>query len=164
LRDYWEYMNREILLIAEQIKDAYEGEPWFGRSIKEILSETNESIVFEKPNGQHSILELLWHMITWKEFTISRLRNDNSQSLDYFEQKDWRQLDHSDKSLWQQGLKQFAKLRNELIEVIQQQKDGLLSQRVNDRKYDFRKLLYGISEHDVYHLGQIAYIRKMLQK
>jgi uncharacterized damage-inducible protein DinB len=157
-------MNREILLIAEQLKDAYEGEPWFGRSVKEILYEVDEAIVFEKPNGQHSILELLWHMITWKEFALSRLRNDDQKSIKYFEENDWRELDHSDKSLWKQGLQQFAKLHNELIEVIQQQKDEVLSQRVGDRKYDFRKLLYEITQHDIYHLGQIAYIKKMLEK
>lgn len=157
-------MNREILLLAEQIKTAYEGDPWFGRNVREILSEINEAVVFEKPGGQHSILELLWHMITWKEFTISRLRNDNSISLQYFEKNDWRELDHSDKSLWQQGLKQFSQLHNELVEVLQQQEDELLSKRVEGRQYDFRKLIYGIVQHDIYHLGQIAYVKKMLRK
>ena len=157
-------MNTEILFVAEQLKDAYEGEPWFGRSIKEILNEIDGAIVFEKPGGQHSILELLWHMITWKEFTLSRLRNDDQIPIKYFEENDWRQLDHSDKTLWHQGLERFAKLHNELVEVIQQQKDEILSQRVGDRKYDFRKLLYGIIQHDIYHLGQVAYVKKMLQK
>ena len=157
-------MNREILLSAEGIKDAYEGQPWFGRSVKEILNEIDESIVFEKPNAQHSILELVWHMITWKEFTINRIRNDNTTSVHYFEENDWRELDHSDKSLWQQGLQRLAKVQNELVEVVQQQKDDLLAQRVNERNYNFRKLLYGIKEHDIYHLGQIAYIKKMLEK
>jgi uncharacterized damage-inducible protein DinB len=157
-------MNREILLIAEQLKDVYNGEPWFGRSVDEILKETDEGIVFEKPGNQHSILELLWHMITWKEFTISRLRDDAGKSLQYFESMDWRKLDHADKTLWQQGLHRFAKLHNELIEIIQQQKDDILSQLVSGRNYDFRKLLYGIKEHDIYHLGQIAYIKKLLQR
>jgi len=155
-------MNREMLLIAEQLKDAYEGQPWFGRSISEILNEIDEAIVFEKPNGQHSILELLWHMITWKEFTISRLRKDNQIPIQYFEENDWRDLDHSNKTLWQQGMQRFAELHNELVEMVRQQKDEILSRQVNDRNYNFRKLLYGSKEHDIYHLGQIAYIKKML--
>jgi uncharacterized damage-inducible protein DinB len=157
-------MNREILLLAEQIKEAYEGEPWFGRSIKEIFSEIDESIAFEKPNGQHSIVELLWHMITWKEFTISRFHGDKEKSLHYFEKNDWIELDHSDKSLWIEGLKRFEQLHHELIGIIQQQQDAILSERVNERTYDFRKLLYGILEHDIYHVGQVAYVKKLLQK
>lgn len=156
-------MNREILLIAEKLKEAYEGEPWFGRSIKEILNEIDTAIVFEKPNGQHGILELLWHMITWKEFTISRLRNDDTE-LNYFEKSDWRELNHSDKTLWPKGLERLAQLHNELVEAIQQQKDELLSQKVEGRDYKFRELLYGVIEHDIYHLGQIAYLKQMLQK
>jgi uncharacterized damage-inducible protein DinB len=157
-------MNNEILLITEQLKETYEGEPWFGRSVKNILSEIDGTIVVQKPDGQHSILELLWHMITWKEFTISRLRNDNSQTPEYFEQNDWRKLDHSDRALWEQGLRKFADLHKELVELIQQQQDELLINRVDGRDYDFRKLLSGVVQHDIYHLGQIAYIKKMLQK
>jgi uncharacterized damage-inducible protein DinB len=156
-------MNSEILLITEQLKEVYEGEPWFGRSVKEILEEIEEAIVFEKPNGQHSLLELIWHMITWKEFVISRLRKDHTPNQ-YFEKNDWRQLDHSDKKLWNQGLQRFKQVHNELLQIIQQQKDDILSQKVDEKNYDFRKLLYGIKEHDIYHLGQIAYIKKMLQK
>ena len=155
-------MNREILLFAEQLKDVYNGEPWFGRSVHDILKETNEAIVFEKPGNQHSILELLWHMITWKEFTISQLRDDPDKSLHHFENLDWRILDHSDKNLWQQGLQLFFELHNELVDVVQQQKDEVLFKKIKGRNYDFRKLLYGIIQHDIYHLGQIAYIKKLL--
>ena len=157
-------MNREILLLEEQIKDAWEGEPWFGRSITELLSEIDESIAFRKPAGQHSIVELLWHMITWKSFTLNRLREDDTKSLNYFEQIDWRPLDHSDPSRWQEGLKEFRRVHNELITVLQQQKDERLSQMVPGKSYNFRKLLYGIIEHDIYHIGQIAYLKKMLER
>jgi uncharacterized damage-inducible protein DinB len=157
-------MNHEMLSITEQLKDAYSGDPWFGRSVNAILSEIDETTVFEKPNGQHSILELLWHMITWKEFVLSRLRHKNEQTLAHFEKLDWRELDHSDKKLWKEGLRQFAQLQIELVDIIKEKKDDLLSQKVGERNYDFRKLLHGIIEHDIYHLGQIAYIKKLLIK
>ena len=56
-------MNPEILQIAEQMKDAYEGDPWFGRNAKTLLSEISEEMAMQKPSGQHSILELVWHMV-----------------------------------------------------------------------------------------------------
>jgi uncharacterized damage-inducible protein DinB len=156
-------MNREILLLEEQIKDAYEGEPWFGRNIGELLSEIDEETAFKKPAGQHSIVELVWHMINWKEFAISRLRDDDSRPLEYFEINDWRELDANDPSLWQKGVKELGRIQNELIEVIQQQKDQLLNHFVPGRTYTFRKLLYGILQHDIYHIGQIAYLKKLLE-
>ena len=157
-------MNGEMLQIAEQLKDAYEGDPWFGKAATKLLAEAETVNIFEKPASQHSILELLWHMITWREFTISRLRRDGEKDSVYFDKMDWRSLDHNDKSLWHEGLKKFGELQNELSVVLQQQADELLIERVPERDYTFRDLLYGIVQHDIYHLGQIAYITKLLKK
>ncbi len=41
-------MNKEILFIAEQLKDVYEGDPWFGRNMQDLLGEVNEENAFEK--------------------------------------------------------------------------------------------------------------------
>jgi uncharacterized damage-inducible protein DinB len=81
----------------------------------------------------------------------------------YFEQHDWRTLDETNKNLWHEGLKKLAVLHNELVEVLQQQQDSLLTQTVPERTYNFRTLLYGIVQHDIYHLGQIAYLTKLLK-
>ena len=150
-----------MFLIA-QLKDACEGDPWFGRNTKELLSEVSEHDAFKKPAGEHSILELVWHMITWREFTISRLQPSPEKNLLYFEQNDWRKLDHNDKNLWSQGLNRLQETQNELISLLEMQEEGLLEKIVDERKYNFRKLLHGLIQHDIYHLGQIAYIKKML--
>ena len=84
-------MNTEILQIAEQLKNAYEGDAWFGRPLKSLLNDVDESIAFEKPNGEHSILQLLWHIINWRGFTINRLREGDEISLKQFEVNDWQQ-------------------------------------------------------------------------
>ena len=154
-------MNTEILQITEQLKEAYEGEPWFGRSIKSLLKDVDENIAFEKPNGQHSILELVWHIVIWRVFTINRLRNDEKTNLQYFEENDWQQLNHNDKTLWKRGLDRLEETQSELIDILQKQQDNILNEIVPGRKYTFRKLLYGIIHHDIYHIGQIAYLKKL---
>lgn len=156
-------MNKEILYIAEQIKETYEGDPWFGRNAKALLAEVNEQTAFEKPNGQHSIVELVWHMITWREFTISRFTKEETKDLPYFETMDWRALDHNNKRLWLEGLQRLKETQEELLKIIKAQTDELLDQNVEERKYNFRKLLNGIVQHDIYHLGQIAYIKKLVE-
>lgn len=157
-------MNTEILQIAEQLKDAYEGDPWFGRSIKSLLKDVEEDTVFEKPNGEHSIVELLWHIINWRAFTINRIREGDEVSLKFFEANDWRTLDHHDKSLWKKGLHKLNETQSELVAVIQHQQDSILDETVPGRNYSFKKMLYGIVQHDIYHAGQIAYLTKMLRK
>ncbi len=154
---------RETEGIIYQLKETYEGDPWFGRATTKLLAEVNNQAAFQKSNEQHSIVELVWHMITWREFTIDRLRHSPQMQLEYFEKNDWRQLDHNDITLWPQALERLQETQNELIELLKHIDDSILEQQVGDRSYNFRKLLYGIVQHDIYHLGQIAYLNKLVR-
>lgn len=157
-------MNKEINVLIGQLKDSFEGDPWWGRNAHTLLSEVDERIATERPYAQHSILELVWHMINWKEFAISRIHEIDGKDLHYFESNDWRHLDHGHKSLWHQGLERLRYVHNELIDVLERQDDDLLDREVAERGYTFRKLFNGVLQHDIYHLGQIAYITKMVRK
>lgn len=155
--------NKEILQLTGQLRTAFNGDPWYGKSLTALIAEVDEAFAFQKPAGQHSILELLWHIITWKEFTVSRLQNGNSGDAHKFEELDWRPLDHADPGLWPLGLQRLTEVHNTLADVLEQQTDDLLARQVKDRAYDFRCLLSGIIQHDIYHAGQIAYILKLLK-
>ena len=156
-------MRKEMVLLQDQLIDAYQGEPWFGRNARQLLGDVDKEAAFVKLNGQHSIVELVWHMITWREFTINCLEKSSEYDLKHFENLDWRQLDHDDKSLWKQGLDILDATQNRLINVLQQQDDAILEQNVSERAYNYRKLINGIIQHDIYHLGQIAYINKQIK-
>lgn len=154
----------EIPFIIEQFEDMYQGDPWFGRNAKALLSEVDESIAFEKPNDQHSILELVWHMNNWREFALSRLRKDYEQDVYYYESNDWSKLDHTDKSLWDRANKRFHETHAELIKSIEVLSEEILNEIVDGRKYTYKKLLHGILQHDIYHLGQIAFLFKLIKQ
>ena len=154
-------MNNELKMYAAQLNENFSGEPWFGRNIQAILKEINEDIASQKPNGQHSILELLYHMINWRLFTINRLEKSTA-TVKSFEENDWQVLDHQDKSLWQKGIEQLNDTQQRLLNLINTMKDEDLQSPVHERDYENRTLIIGIIQHDIYHLGQIAYIKKML--
>jgi uncharacterized damage-inducible protein DinB len=153
-----------VNFLIAQLKDVYSGQPWFGRSVKALLSEVTEDIVFEKPSGQHSIVDLVWHMITWREFVIDRLQHSPQMQLEYFEKNDWRELDPSDATLWKQALERLEETQTEIISLLETKDDSILEMKVPDRDFDFRYMLNGFIQHDIYHLGQIAYIGKLKMK
>ena len=155
-------MNNELKMYAAQLDENFSGEPWFGRNILAILSEIDEDIACQKPNGQHSILELLYHMINWRLFTINRLEKSSSPGSNFFEENDWQVLDHNDKSLWQKGIEQLKNSQQKLVNLLNTLKDEELQNPVHERDYENKTLIIGIIQHDIYHLGQIAYIKKML--
>jgi uncharacterized damage-inducible protein DinB len=157
-------MNKEIQHLISQLQESFNGDPWFGRNAEKLLGEVTEAIAFQQPNGQHSIAELVWHMVNWREFVISRFRKDESKDLHYFESNDWRQLDNSYPSLWQQGLVKLNETQELLLNILREQPDSILEKNVEERTYNFRNLLNGIVQHDIYHLGQIAYLVKYLNQ
>ncbi|MBB1286253.1 DinB family protein [Flavisolibacter sp. BT320] len=156
-------MKQEIEQYKNQLKETWEGDPWFGRAGRLLLGEVDEKMAFIKLNGQHSILQLVWHMYTWKAFAVNRLQANAPENLDYFESQDWRELDHSNKALWQEGLQKLEEAQTALLGVLQQLDDAALEQNVRERDYNNRKLINGVIQHDIYHLGQIAYIAKQIR-
>ena len=84
-------MNKETQYILKSFEATLSGQPWFGRAVYEILGEADESKVHTKPNGtEHSMIELLWHMNTWAEFTLGGLENRSVEQMKTIEANDWR--------------------------------------------------------------------------
>ncbi|MDQ3551133.1 MAG: hypothetical protein M3413_06370, partial [Bacteroidota bacterium] len=98
-----------------------------------------------------------------REFTLHHLDPASDKTLSYFEKNDWLILDHSDKSLLQKALVRLQQSQDNLLNLLKLQQDELLVKKVVERNYSYRKLLYGVIQHDIYHLGQIIYIKKMLR-
>lgn len=155
-------VNKEIQSIISNLQNVLSGEPWYGRPVYSLLEETDPAKASIKPNQQgHSALELLYHMITWAEFTLKRLEGDQEKDVAAFEQLDWRTIDPA-LHTWKKGLADFKAIHSRIIELLQGKDDTLLKEKVDYRNYNFRFLLNGLIQHNIYHLGQIAYINKFL--
>ena len=155
-------MNKEIQSIIRNLQNVNAGEPWFGRPVYELLQEIDPSIVYTKPNNNsHSLIELLYHMITWAEFTLKRIEGDKEQDLGAFEQMDWREIKPTVHT-WEKGLKEYKKVHNTIVALLETKDDEFLKEIVDYRKYNFRFLLNGLIQHNIYHAGQIAYLNKLL--
>ncbi|OSZ73803.1 hypothetical protein CAP36_17535 [Chitinophagaceae bacterium IBVUCB2] len=155
-------MNTEIQSIIHRIENVNNGEPWFGRAVFSIMDEVDSATAFEKPAGApHSLIELLYHMITWADFTLKRLEKDIITDLKAAEELDWRKIDPKQHS-WKKGLKEFKTIHKKIITLLKKKGDAFLNEKVDYRKYNYRFLLNGMIEHTIYHLGQVAYLNKML--
>ena len=156
-------MNKETLYIAKSFEDTLSNQPWFGRAVYDILGEADESKVHTKPNGtEHSMIELLWHMNTWAEFTLGSLEKRSVDEMKAIEANDWRTIDPKTHT-WQKGIEQLKATHKKIVELLNQKTDdSFLGDIVPLRKYNFRYLLNGLIQHNIYHLGQVAYVRKML--
>lgn len=159
---YLSFMKKEIQAIIRRIENINNGEPWFGRAVYIILEEVNSKKVYIKPNDtEHSLIELLYHMITWASFTLKRIEKDDKMDMSVFEKIDWRNINPKIHT-WKKGLTEFKAIHKKIIALLKKKDDAFLKEIVDYRKYNFRFLLNGMIEHNIYHLGQIAYLKKML--
>lgn len=155
-------MNKEIQSIAKNLKNVLDGTPWFGRPVYAILNEIHPVMVYTKPGGNsHSLIDLMYHINTWAEFTMRRLEKQPETDMDAFEQLDWRLIDPHIHT-WSAALEQFKTAHDRILELLKDKDDTILSETVDYREYDFRFLLNGLIQHDIYHLAQIAYVKKLL--
>lgn len=157
-------MQTEIEAIIHSMQEILSGEPWYGKSFLTMVNDIDPSKVHQKPNNNsHSMIEILFHMVTWAEFTQHRLEKDQHFDLHAFEALDWRQT-NPEIHTWNAGIAQFTTATNKIIELLKSCSDPLLEDKVDYRKYNFRYLLNGLIQHNIYHLGQIAYVKKLLPR
>lgn len=160
---YLHSMQTRIRNIIQNLDTTMYGQPWFGRSFMSIAREVDPEIGFEKPVGHaHSLLDLLYHTLTWSDFTLKRLEKDPHHDLHSFEKIDWRVIDPADNN-WGKGLALLDASTRSILSNLQKQDDDLLDQKVEFREYNFDFLLNGLIQHNIYHLGQIAYLHKLLK-
>jgi len=60
-------------------------------------------------------------------------------------------------------LEQLKSTHKKIVELLNQKADdSFLGDIVPLREYNFRFMLNGLIQHNIYHLGQIAYLNKLL--
>lgn len=155
-------MNKEVQHIITSLQESLTGNPWYGRSLYAILEEVDPTAVFINPDEKgHALIELLYHMITWAQFVQSRLEEAPRKSVDYFEELDWREIDPTIHT-WKNGVNEFKTTNQRIIELLQTKDDSFLATPVSQRTYNVGYMLHGLIQHNIYHLGQIAYVKKLL--
>lgn len=155
-------MRNEIDTILQQLDNVLNGHPWYGKAVYQLLQEANEQKAFVKPHhNSHSMAELLYHMVTWAQFTHQRIEKEPITDMAAFEALDWQQIDPAVHT-WQKGVAALKASHQKIIDLLNAKEDAFLDEKVDYRKYNFRYLLHGLIQHNIYHLGQVAYVNKLL--
>lgn len=153
--------NKEVQSIITNLESVLNGQPWYGEAVMPMLRKIHPAVVYINPEKSHAAIEIVYHMITWAEFTLSRVQKKQNYDLKTAEQMDWRTIDPKIHT-WEKGLNEFEQLHQQLVAALQTMDDSFLSEMVDYREYNFRFLLNGLIQHNIYHLGQIAFLKNLL--
>jgi len=153
-------MDKVINNLILQFEEVFNGLPWLDESFTKKFKLVNEENAFIRPQKEvHSIAEILSHLVIWRTEVLNRLKG-NDRQLSAESPENWISNNKLKKEGWEQLLSNFKQSQIELKSFLELQNDDFLELPYFDSNYKY--LVEGLLHHDLYHLGQIGLVQKML--
>jgi uncharacterized damage-inducible protein DinB len=148
----------EIERIKDQLSRAFDGESWTGPSIMEVLKDIEPVKAASKPIANaHSIWEILEHVNSDLQIVIRRMRGDSTPITD---EDDWPKVTNTGMESWRDLMARFKTNHNELLNEVSKLKPEQLDKPILEGLSTYYVTLHGVVQHNQYHLGQIAILKK----
>ena len=154
-------MKTELEHIIYNLQQCFDGKPWYGISMMKKLNAIPWEIVNEEKYEGKSIAVLVKHIINWRIFLLKKLDGDVEYDLKIDSPEDWTAAHINNQQEWVALKAELAKSQANLLEKLSTATEELLAKKVPGKEYTFLPILTSISQHDIYHLGQIAMLNAM---
>jgi uncharacterized damage-inducible protein DinB len=152
----------ETARIADQLRRAFYGGAWHGDSFFEIIGSVTaaQAAAHPVPNA-HSIWELMLHIAAWDGAVRKRM---NGTVVELAGADNFPPVRDTSDPAWRQTLEFVRGVHDELVAAVTHFPDSRLEEQVPGKKgahYNFYYMLQGLAQHELYHAGQIALLKKM---
>lgn len=148
----------EAARIADQLRRAFYGSAWHGPAVLELLEGVDAATAAAKPFGDvHSIWELLLHIEAWDRAGLIRLSGTKCQMTGA---KNFPPVTTVSDAAWRDAVTHVKRTHDELVKTVASLSLSRLRDQVPGKRYDFYHMLHGIAQHELYHAGQIAILKK----
>jgi uncharacterized damage-inducible protein DinB len=147
----------EVARILDQMQRAYNGKSWHGPPLCTLLADVSAEVAHAHPiAGVHSIAEIVLHIAYWKD---GARRQIAGETLHPSETDPWPSAGN-DEASWKQTLSVLQASHQALIDAVGRLDDTKLAEPSGAKGFDVYLVLHGILQHDLYHAGQIAVLKK----
>lgn len=155
-------MSTELERIEDQLKRAFEGGAWHGPAVLEILKDVTAAQAAARPfPNAHNIWELVLHIAAWEEACRRRLEGDRAELSD---SEDWRNMAATDEAAWEQVKAALMEGHHRLRAAIAKADESKLDEPILPGMPSTYVTLHGVIQHDLYHAGQIAILKKAVSE
>lgn len=153
-------INTECLYMADQLRRAFDGDAWHGPAVTEILEGIGAAQALERPiPSAHSIWELVLHIAAWERVALAAIQGVPMPKALATEEDFPRPAGNGDPA-WQTAVSNLLSANQSLCRAVRNFGDARLAETVPGRGYDFRQLFTGLTQHALYHAGQMALLKK----
>ncbi len=155
-------MQAELSRLEEQLEKALEGEAWHGPSVLEALEGISAEQAAAHPiAGAHSIWELVLHLCGTYGLVLRRLGGDGRQLT---AEEDWPAVPMPSAENWRAALGVLQQLNEDLRQAVRSFPGERLDlPLVPEAPYTAYTQFIGVTQHNLYHAGQIVLLKKALE-
>lgn len=155
-------MSNELERIEDQLKRAFEGGAWHGPGVLEILKDVTASQAAAQPfPGAHRIWDLVLHIAAWEGACRRRLEGDRAELSDT---EDWPDAGDTSEAAWARVKALLVEGHRKLRAAIAATHESRLDEPILPGMPSVYVTLHGVIQHDLYHAGQIAILKKGLSE
>ena len=152
----------ETARIADQLSRAFAGDAWHGDSVFEILEGVTAAQASARPiKNAHTIWELVLHIAAWDNAVLRRL---GGVAVTLSDAENFPAVTDASETAWRKAVAEVRRVHDELVEAVSVLPDSRLDEKVPGKEgahYTFYYTLHGVVQHELYHAGQIALLKKM---
>jgi uncharacterized glyoxalase superfamily protein PhnB/uncharacterized damage-inducible protein DinB len=146
----------------DQLMNITDGDTWLDETFGKKLKNIPEEVVFMRPvPGMHSVAEIISHLHEWRLSVISILRG-GERTLTMDSPGNWKTNDELKSHGWKTLQHHFYASQDALIALLQSRNEDWLQQMDSLKKNNFEYYVQGLIHHDLYHLGQIGMILRIV--
>lgn len=153
---------REAERIAQELRYSFEGGAWHGPAVLELLAGIDARQAAAHPIANaHSIWEIVLHMRTWNDAVVRRTRDETVWPTSA---EDWPAVSEFSQEAWHDTIQSLKLANAKAYNAIAGMPDARLKEVAPGKtaEYDtFYFELHGLVQHNLYHAGQIAILKKL---
>jgi len=148
----------EVERILDQLHRSMYGEAWHGPAVMEHLAEVDAKTAAARPiAGAHSIWELVLHITAWLGAVKTRI---GGKAVELTDEQDWPPVTDSSKAAWERAVRGLRDAYEQLRDAIEGLDEQALLTPVPGRQHNLYFLIHGVIQHNGYHAGQIAVLKR----
>ncbi len=151
----------EIERIADQVAAGYRDGAWPGVSVRDLLRSLSPAEAAAHPvAGAHSAWEIALHLAFWHDAVRRRL---GGEVVEYGPEEDWPAPGEPTGVNWHAALEGLDEAHRSLVDAVRAMTPDKLDQVVAGRSFTVYFMLHGVPQHDLYHGGQVMFLRKSIR-
>jgi uncharacterized damage-inducible protein DinB len=148
----------EMKRIVDLLDRAGHGDAWHGPSVDATVAGVTAAQGAARPLAEgHSIWEIALHIAAWDRVVARRLAGEQVEPTPA---EDWPLVGEATDAEWARVVRDLGIARRELRDALLAFDERRLDEIVPGRKDSFYVMVHGVVQHDLYHAGQIALLKK----